>query len=289
MAEWLDWLALTPSVMGALALGFFWIHTLLIAGAALMDLRALSTLRRRLRPLTLADGAVGLAKVRSRGIGRGPSGELACNRVRQVGRSKGDEHIHFSDACHESEIYGGEVDVLGDVAEIVGGESGQVWPDLQVRRRMAANEDADMVRAVIPEARRGRGWTRTVEVTLGERPDQSLWVFARLRRHGGRAEPVRWRLLPIEDAGVPLLLAADDPRAWIRSKQVLIVAFVVAELLVAGLCTVLVLWPPVFGWVSMLGAAASLGFFLGVQPLGVSLNEAVRTPDRAYLRGSWRG
>ena len=64
---------------------------------------------------------------------------------------------------------------------------------------------------------------------------------------------------------------------------------ILAELLVAGLCTVLVLWPPVFGWVSMLGAAASLGFFLGVQPLGVSLNEAVRTPDRAYLRGSWRG
>jgi hypothetical protein len=47
------------------------------------------------------------------------------------------------------------------------------------------------------------------------------------------------------------------------------------------------LWTPMFGLVSMLGAAAALGVFLGVQPLGVAVNEAVRTPDRAYLRGRW--
>jgi hypothetical protein len=56
---------------------------------------------------------------------------------------------------------------------------------------------------------------------------------------------------------------------------------------VAAACTLVAVWPPLFDGVSMLGAGAALGFFLGVQPLGVSLNESTRTPDRAYLRGTW--
>jgi hypothetical protein len=55
----------------------------------------------------------------------------------------------------------------------------------------------------------------------------------------------------------------------------------------AAACTVAILWPPLFGWISGLGAAAALGLFLGVQPVGVALRDAVRTPDRAYLRGRW--
>jgi hypothetical protein len=68
----------------------------------------------------------------------------------------------------------------------------------------------------------------------------------------------------------------------------IVIGFVILDVAVAALCTVLAVWPPAFGPVGMLGAAGALGWFLGVQPLGVSVHDLVRTPDCAFLRGSWR-
>jgi hypothetical protein len=278
-----DALELGWEVMGYIALAIFWIHTLLIAGAAVLDLRDLAGLARRLRPLagTPSAGAVGLLEGRLI-EGRGPEGAVARNLVDQVGRSRGDGKVHFSDAAHRSEIFGGalELDDGTRVALSSGAEDqAAVWPAEGARERAAAPDSPAAIEEVIPAAKRGSGWRRGVDLRLsaGER----AWASGRVeQREDGE-------LALIADAEVPLLIAARDPRAWLRRRRLLVWAFILGELAVAGLCTTLALWPPRFELISMIGAAGALGFFLGVQPLGVAVHDAVRTPDRAYLRGTW--
>jgi hypothetical protein len=241
-------------LIGAVALTFFWIHILLIAGSAWLDGRALARLGR---------GRVRAGIVRA---GRGPGGVLASNTVEQVGRSKGDGVVHFSDAAHRSELFGGVVELDdGSELELEPATDVDVWPSPKRRLDVAAAKSADIVTAAASEARRARGYSRSVSVTIGE----GERVFL-LEREGGAD-----------------IVSAVDPRRWIAGKRWLIAGFVVAELALAGACTVAIFWPPLFDWLSMLGAAAALGLFLGVQPLGVAVQDAVRTPDRAYLRGRW--
>jgi hypothetical protein len=275
--------------MAGLALAVFWIHTLVIAGAAWLDLRDLLRLRRALRPLARPyEGALGL--VRATVIrGAGPEGALARNVVEQIGRGKGDGKVHFNDADHRSEVYGGAVELDGPAGGGTIIELGEleamVWPDLRARASAAAPSSSEAITAAEPAARRAKGFRREVEVTLA--PRQQVWIAGCLREAEEDAETGAeiWRLEAPE--GGPALVSAIEPRTWLSRKAWLVVGFIVAELAIAAGCTVLALWPPLFDWVSMIGAGAALGFFLGVQPIGVSLNEAVRTPNRAYLRGCW--
>ncbi len=249
-------------LMAGLALGVFWVHVLLIAGAAGLDFRDLLRLRGRMRR------GVVCGVVRR---GDGADGVLARNVVAQVGRGKGDGSVHFSDAAYRSEVFGGVVELEdGRQLECTAGEFA-VWPDLERRAATAAsqsNVDFDRVEA---QAKRAKGFEREVvgAVGVGDR----VWIAGRVD-DGRVAEPI--------------LVSAMDPLRWVAGRCWLIVGFVIAELALAAGCTATALWPPMFGVVSMIGAAAALGFFLGVQPIGVLVNEAVRTPDRAYLRGSWR-
>lgn len=248
-------------LIGAVALAFFWIHILLIAGSAWLDARALARLGR---------GRVRAGIVRA---GRGPGGVLACNTVEQVGRSKGDGVVHFSDAGHRSELFGGVVELDdGSELELPPSTDVAVWTSAQRRLDIAAAKSADIVAAAASEGRRARGWPRSVSVTIGE--GERVFLLEAPTRHDEQHE-------------TKLIVAAVDPRRWLARKRWLIAGFVVAELALAGACTVAILWPPLFDWLSMLGAAAALGLFLGVQPLGVAVQDAVRTPDRAYLRGRW--
>lgn len=248
---------LSNELMAALALAVFWVHVLLIAGAAGLDLRDLLRLRKR------ASRALHVGTVRR---GDGPDGRFACNVVSQVGRGKGDGRIHFSDASYRSEVFGGVVELDdGSQLECPAGEA-PVWPDPS-KRAAAARAPADVdMNGIEAQAKRAKGFEREVvgALCLGDR----VWISG--------------------PPGDVVLVSAIDPRKWIAGRCWLIVAFIVADLVVAAGCTIAALWPPVFGVVSMVGAAAALGFFLGVQPIGVSVNEAVRTPDRAYLRGSWQ-
>lgn len=253
---------LRNELMAALALAVFWVHVLLIAGSAALDLRALLRLRRRLRR------GVGLwaGTVRR---GDGPDGVFARNVVAQIGRGRGDGRIHFSDAAHRSEVFGGQLELDEQRIECAAVEA-PVWPDLERRQAAArAASDEDIAR-VQGQARRAKGWEREVVGTLavGDR----VWIAGQLQ--DGRITDV-------------FLVSANDPRRWLAGRCWLIVGFILGDLGVAAGCTVAALWAPMFGVVSMLGAAAALAFFLGVQPLGVALDEAVRTPDRAYLRGRW--
>lgn len=245
---------LTNEIIGAVALFFFWLHILLIAGAAWLDGRKLAALVR---------GRVRAGVVRS---GRGPGRALACNVVEQIGRSKGDGVIHFSDAGHRSELFGGVIE-LDDGSELALEPATElaVWPAAQRRREAAAADSAERIASAAVEARRARGWARSVGVTIGQGE----------------------RVFVLERDGQPRVVASMDPRRWVARKRGLIGGFVLAELALASACTIAILWPPLFDWVSMIGAASALGLFLGAQPIGVAVQEAVRTPDRAYLRGRW--
>ncbi|HLT38340.1 MAG TPA: hypothetical protein VK034_18770, partial [Enhygromyxa sp.] len=227
-------------------------------GSAWLEFRALGRLVR---------GPIRTGIVRS---GLGPGGALARNVVEQIGRSKGDGVIHFSDAGHRSELFGGviELDSLdqgGAALELPPAADVAIWPAGERRLAAAVAESAEAIAAVQGEARRARGWPRTVEVTID--PGERVFV--------------------VERDGSPSIIAAVDPRRWVAIKRGLIVGFIVAELALAAACTTAILWPPLFDWISMLGAGAALGLFLGVQPIGVAVSDAVRTPDRAYLRGRW--
>ena len=111
--------------------------------------------------------------------------------------------------------------------------------------------------------RRAKGYARTVEaaVVVGDA------VF-------------------VADDGV--VVSAIDPRAWAKKKAAIVVAFTIAEIAAAALATAVALVPPAFGLVSKIGGALCLAFFLGVQPLGTAVREAVRSPSRAALRGAWK-
>lgn len=260
--------------MAVLALAVFWVHTLLIAGAAWLDLRELARLGRKLAPPDASGEGLLAGRIRS---GRGPDGALASNTVEQVGRSKGDGVVHFNDAAHRSELFGGEIELAsGEGVELAATDDCAVWPDLEVRALAARPASAAEVQAALGPARRGRGYARRVDTALVEGP---VWLVGRFERSAAG-----WRLLDDH----PPLVSAIDPRRWVARQRRLAWLFMVATLGLAAGVTVLAAWPPWFGLRSMLGAAAALAFFLGVQPIGVALHDALRTPDRAYLRGSWR-
>lgn len=252
---------LRNELMAALALAVFWVHVLLIAGSAAVDLRELLRLRARLR------GGLWAGTVRR---GDGPDRVFARNVVVQIGRGRGDGRVHFSDAAHRSEVFGGavELDEHGPI-ECAAVEA-PVWPDLERRAAAARAPSDEEIARVQAQARRAKGWEREVvgALEVGDR----IWIGATLE--AGRLAEV-------------FVVSASDPRRWLAGRCWLSVGFIVGTLGVAAGCTVMAVWAPMFGVVSMLGAAAALGFFLGVQPLGVTVNEAVRTPDRAYLRGRW--
>jgi hypothetical protein len=254
---------LSNELMAAFALAVFWVHVLLIAGAAALDLRDLSRLRAGMRRGLWA------GTVRR---GDAANGLFARNVVAQVGRGKGDGRVHFSDSAHRSEVFGGLVELDGQGVVECSAVDAPVWPDLERRAAAArASADADLAK-IEGQARRAKGWEREIvgALAVGDR----VWIAGALR--DGRIEDV-------------LVVSAIDPRRWLAGRCWLIVAFIVADLGVAAGCTLAAVWPPMFGIVSMLGAGAALGFFLGVQPIGVTVKEAVRTPDRAYLRGTWVG
>jgi hypothetical protein len=254
---------LSNELMAAFALAVFWVHVLLIAGAAGLDLRELLRLRAGMRR------GLWVGTVRR---GDGVGGLFARNVVAQVGRGKGDGRVHFSDSAHRSEVFGGLVELdakHAGLVECVAVEAA-VWPDLD-RRAASARMSSDVdLGKVEGQARRAKGWEREIvgALAVGDR----VWIAGQLQ--DGRI-------------GEVLVVSAIDPRRWLARHCWLIVAFIVAELGVAAGCTLAAVWPPMFGIVSMLGAGAALGVFLAVQPIGVTVKEAVRTPDRAYLRGSW--
>lgn len=241
-----------PAALAYLALALFWVHTLLIAAAGWGECaRLLRRFGGEGRPGRVLEGA-------------GPQGQLATQRVRQVGRSKGDAAIHFHDRARESEVFGGRVAIGGEERALAPGR-GEVWG---VRAGLAAASrcpGAEAFAQAHPRATRAAGWERSVEVSLG--PGDPVWLIE------GPEGPV---------------IAGEDPRGW-RTRALAATVGLVAVLLVFGAgCTALCLWPPAFGAVSKVGAFAALVAFNLFQLFGKLHREAIQPPGSRALRGLWR-
>lgn len=251
---------LTREIMGGIALAILWVNTLLVAAAALKDLRDIARRMRELGPLRRAKVV--------RGDGKG--GALAGSRVEQVGRAaagKGDA-IVFHDRSYSGEIYGGAVALEdgGREITIAPAVDAEVWVSREDMDAAAACPSEARFDEAYPHARKARGYSRTAEARIQD--GRAVWL-------GG------------EDPAAPRLVAATDPRAWARASMARCAAFAVAEVLAAAGCTAVALWPPAFGLVSTIGGALCLAFFLLVQPAGVAVRESVRPPSRRILRGRW--
>lgn len=272
---------LTPELMGGLALAIMWTATLLISAVALGDLVRLIRRRARLAPLTvLSDGATGSL---SGTVASG--GTLATLVIEEVGRTRAARRsILFHPRALRCAIEGGILR-LDDGTEVaippLGTEAAEVW-----RRRQGA--------AVVPEldfdaahreADRARGLARTV--THAVKGGDRVTVAGTLVR-GTEG----WSLAPAPDPTRPgeaptVLVSADPPSAWYRRAIVLSVVGVLGFVGSAAAVTALALLGPAFGPLTTLAGVLGLGQFLGAQPLGVALRDAVTAPDRAIVHHDW--
>jgi hypothetical protein len=273
---------LSREVMGLLALAILWVNTLLVVGAGGQELVRLVRRLRRMRPLV----STGEGLLQGRVVAGGTDGVLAVHRVEQVGRYAADDAdrraIAFSDRSYVSQVLGGVVETEAGavrVAEIGASASVEVWPARAVQRRAAACASSVDFDRAYADARKARGFTRTLESALSR--DDRVFLFGALRRDDGGD----LHLSPAADGS--LLVSAIDPRAFCRGKAALVMAFLFGALVAAAVCTVLALQAPLFGTVSTLGAALGLAYFLLIQPAGTALRDAVRVPSAAIVRGNW--
>lgn len=271
---------LTREIMGVLALAILWVTTLLVAASALKQAAALRRRARALRLLAPGNEGEGLLQgTIAEGDG---DGAIARWELEQLGRAGAEESgrrtVHWSDRTFAGAVLGGVVSSGEARVRLSPGEA-EVWPAPADVLAAAACADRERFDGAFDEARKARGHARRVEVRL--RAGQPVWIAgAVIRSADGLA------LHRGEAAG--LLVSALDPRAWLRRAIALAVGFALAETAVAAAITALTLVPPVFdGWPSRIGGILGLAFFLGVQPLGTAVRDAVRPPGRAFVRGRW--
>ena len=178
-------------------------------------------------------------------------------------------------------MFGGAIATMGGSIAIEAPRDAagvEVWAERERAHAAAACASTEAFDAALPEARKARGFVRTVALSIGL--GTRVFVFGEVRRAEGR------RVIgPAEDG--TLVVSAIDPRAFCAEKQALCALFIVLVLAAAAGCTALALSEPRFGNLSKLGGLLGLGYFLLVQPAGVWLRNAVQRPSRAALRGRW--
>ena len=267
---------LSYELMGLLGLGVLWLTALLIAGAAWQEWRDLRARRAQWLPLGAATDGVGLKSGVALATDR--PGALAAHMIEQKGFAVVATRptIEFCDGARRCELFGGVIRVADVELEITGPADVQVWPDAQRQLELSACPDAATFCEAYEKARKACGVWREVETPL--RAGDRIWIAGRFSEAGRRVEAVD---------GV-LLLSAMDPTRWSKKKETLVLGFIAGELLLCGLCTLLALWPPAtVSTTSLIGGVASLAYFLGIQPVGNIVRDAVRPPHRARLRGRW--
>lgn len=250
---------LTPHVMGLLLLGLAWLTALMVALDALIDARAM--LRRLGRwKSTLLQGTVTAA-------------ELATHEVEQrVKQLDGDEPgLVFFDRKHVSKVLGGAVTVGGSQLEVSGAPGAEVWIDADTRSAAGACSSPAAFDSMTTSAQGAGGALRTVRISV--RQGAQVWLAGTKQGSAGfQAE----------------LVSTFDPRSWAKNRLVRICGLIVLDLVWVSLGTVVALWPPVFGVISIAGALVLLGHFLGMTALAMTVREKSRSPAFAFLRGSWQ-
>ncbi len=249
---------LTPEVMGLLLLGLAWVTALMVALDAFLDARAMWK--------RLSDWKWNLLQ------GQVVAPELAVHEVEQrVKPLDGDEPgLVFFDRKHVSTVLGGAVKFADATLEVSGAPGAEVWIDEDGRQAAAACTSTSAFESLATAARGAGGTVRTVRSVV--RAGANVWLSG--KKQGSN--------LIID------LVATFDPRTWAKRRLLAIAGVIVLDLAWVCLGTVVALWPPVFGLVSIAGALILLGHFLGMTALAMAAREKSRTPGVAFLRGAWR-
>jgi len=267
--------------IGAVVLGSFVVHSLLVAAAIGVDLGPLRALRRSFART---------APLRVRVVrGHGPEGQLASRVVEQVGRSNGDAWIHFHDRRASSRVDGGELEVLeaggagrlgvapGQRLQVPPHTAAQVWIDDARVRAAAACADATAFDRAHVAAVKARGFVR--EVIVDVREGAELWIDGEVHDGTMRAPDV---------AGGTLIIADAPPMRWLTTRLRHARGVQAAIILLSAGVVVACLWPPMFGLVGKLGAAAGLVLLNLFMLWGKLVRDGVRLPDQAFVRGEWQ-
>lgn len=246
---------LRPEWMGLALLGISWVTALMVALDAFIDVRALRRLLAGWKT-TLLEGTVASPEL----------GSLAIEqRVKHLDGAT--PALGFFERGHVSAI-AGAVQLGGETVAVTAAPDAEVWPASDALAAAARCESAAAFDALAAQVK-GQGALRTVRVAL--RQGQPVWLAG--TRDGSTF--------------VATLAAGFDPRAWVRARVALNFGLVALDLAWCALGTALALWPPVFGTVSMVGAAVLIGHFLGITPLAVLVREKSKTPAKAALLGEW--
>jgi hypothetical protein len=176
----------------------------------------------------------------------------------------------FFDRKHVSHVAGGAVTVGGEQLEVVGAPGAEVWIDAATKDAAAACSSPTEFDSLTKSAQGAGGGLRTVRTSL--RAGQAVWLVG--EKKGGKLEVS--------------VVSSFDPRGWAKGRLVGITGLQLLNATWVAAGTVLALWPPAFGLVSIVGAIVLIGHFLGMTALAMTIREKSRSPAIAFLRGSWR-
>jgi hypothetical protein len=249
---------LTREMMGLALLGLAWITAIMVALDALIDARAML---RRLSEWkrSLVQGTV-------------VAPELAVHEVEQRVKQLDAEEpgLVFFDRKHVSSVLGGAVTVGAEQLEVTGAAGAETWVDEATKSAAAACSSVQAFDSLTTAAQGAGGGIRTVRTSI--RSGSTVWLVG--RKQGAKFEAS--------------VVANFDPRVWAKGRLVGISGLIALDLSWVAAGTVLALWPPVFGLISVAGALVLLGHFLGMTALAMGIREKSRSPAIAYLRGAWR-
>ncbi len=244
---------LSREIMGVACLVVLWSTALLVAGAALQEMRDLGSLARSLRALVFGEIV--------------DAGDFAVREVQQTGRALdvSEATIVFHDRGATTRVFGGVVKVGLDTMTFEPSD-GEVWLDAKASALAMQDERATTFDDEWATSKKSKGTHRVVRTALvkGDR----IWIAR-------------------DAKGAVTLVSSSDPRAFVSSRLRFVALFVIAELLACAACTRVALSEPVFGPLSTSGGVLCLAFFLAVTPLGVVVRDACRPPSRAIVGGTW--
>ena len=263
---------LSREIMGLFTLGVVWTVALLLAGASWIHLREVQKLSKRMKTHKPCAQGIGMfrARVESKGT-------LAEHVVHQTGRAldaRDGRTIAFWDRAYESVNHGGSLRWDGGLVHLGQGTRIEVWPEPSRQAKLAECESESVFDDVYLDAKTARGHARELRTPVRE--GDLVWVIAEVSQNG------------VLHAHDPVILSQHDPLRWVRRCQRIVAAFVTIELgLLAGI-TAIAFVKPYFGLVSTIGGALGLAFFLGIQPFGNRVRDAIRVPSEVIVRNQWR-
>ena len=249
---------LTNELMGSALLCIAWVTALMVMLDAFIDVRAMLA--------RLSGWKTSLVQ----GVVKAP--ELATHEVEQRIKQLDSETpgLLFFDRKHVSHVTGGAVEVNGETLEVVGVKGAEFWPALEAQQAAAACDSTATFDALQKAAQGPGGGLRTVRTVL--RSGQTVWLDG--KKNGASFETS--------------LVSGADPRVWARSRLLMSLGVMLLSLVWTVVGTALAFWAPGFGLVSIIGAVVLLAHFLLMTPLAMGVREKVRSPQTAFVRGSWK-